>query len=79
MEQVESFICDIGFPEQAVNFKKEQIDGISLLLLRRVDVLQGLSIKLGPALKIYAHINRLQRSDNLTDALPISNQSDNLI
>lgn len=40
----------------------QEIDGQSLLLLKRSDVLQGLSLKLGPALKIYTHVMRLQTS-----------------
>ena len=38
----------------------QEIDGKSLLLMKRSDVLTGLSLKLGPALKIYTHIQRLQ-------------------
>ena len=38
----------------------QEIDGRSLLLMRRSDVLTGLSLKLGPALKIYTHVQRLQ-------------------
>ena len=38
----------------------QEIDGKSLLLMKRSDVLTGLSLKLGPALKIYAHVQRLQ-------------------
>ncbi|RWS16424.1 sterile alpha motif domain-containing protein 13-like protein [Dinothrombium tinctorium] len=60
VDEVEEFIREIGFPEQAHLFKEQEIDGRSLLLLKRVDVLTGLPMKLGPALKIYAHIFRLQ-------------------
>lgn len=39
----------------------QEIDGKSLLLMTRNDVLTGLSIKLGPALKIYEyHVKPLQ-------------------
>ena len=38
----------------------QEIDGKSLLLMKRSDVLTGLSIKLGPALKIHSHVARLQ-------------------
>ncbi len=34
---VESYIKEIGFPDQAHLFKEQLIDGRSLLLLRRVD------------------------------------------
>lgn len=41
----------------------QEIDGKSLLLMQRSDVLTGLSIRLGPALKIYEHhVKVLQRS-----------------
>lgn len=40
----------------------QEIDGRSLLLMQRADVLTGLSIRLGPALKIYEfHVKLLQR------------------
>lgn len=42
---------------------QQEIDGKSLLLMQRSDVLTGLSIRLGPALKIYEnHVKVLQRS-----------------
>ncbi|RZF48778.1 hypothetical protein LSTR_LSTR008127 [Laodelphax striatellus] len=46
-------------------FKEQEIDGKSLLLMKRSDVLTGLCIKLGPALKLYRHVKQLQirRSD----------------
>lgn len=41
----------------------QEIDGKSLLLMQRSDVLTGLSIRLGPALKIYEHhIKVLQKT-----------------
>ena len=42
----------------------QEIDGPSLLLLKRSDVLQGLSLRLGPALKIYNHVMKLQTAGN---------------
>ncbi|XP_039296135.1 polyhomeotic-proximal chromatin protein [Nilaparvata lugens] len=46
-------------------FKEQEIDGKSLLLMKRTDVLTGLCMKLGPALKLYRHVKQLQirRSD----------------
>lgn len=42
---------------------QQEIDGKSLLLMQRSDVLTGLSIRLGPALKIYErHVKVLQRT-----------------
>lgn len=60
IEDVATFVKFIGFPDQSMIFKEQEIDGISLLLLKRMDVLTGLSMKLGPALKIFGHIQRLQ-------------------
>ncbi|KAF7271421.1 L(3)mbt interactor in ovarian somatic cells isoform X2 [Rhynchophorus ferrugineus] len=48
------------FPEEAKVFKEQEIDGRSLLLLKRMDVLTNLNLKLGPALKIYRHVTMLQ-------------------
>ncbi|XP_042549718.1 atherin [Dipodomys spectabilis] len=61
MDVVEYF-TEAGFPEQASAFQEQEIDGKSLLLMQRADVLTGLSIRLGPALKIYEHhIKALQQ------------------
>ncbi|XP_076353536.1 histone acetyltransferase KAT6A-like [Tachypleus tridentatus] len=60
IDDVEGFFSYVGFPEQASAFKEQEIDGKSLLLMKRNDVLTGLSIRLGPALKIYNHVKRLQ-------------------
>jgi len=38
----------------------QDIDGASLLLMKRSDVLVGLHLKLGPALKIYNQVKKLQ-------------------
>ena len=43
----------------------QEIDGKALLLLTRTDVLDGLPILTGPALKIFAHIQRLQTKGTL--------------
>uniref|UniRef100_A0A9J8CC62 Sterile alpha motif domain containing 1a n=1 Tax=Cyprinus carpio carpio TaxID=630221 RepID=A0A9J8CC62_CYPCA len=60
---VASYFSSVGFPEQALAFRTQEIDGKSLLLMQRSDVLTGLSIRLGPALKIYEnHVKVLQRS-----------------
>ncbi|XP_067237506.1 sterile alpha motif domain containing 1a [Chanodichthys erythropterus] len=60
---VARYFTSVGFPEQALAFRTQEIDGKSLLLMQRSDVLTGLSIRLGPALKIYEnHVKVLQRS-----------------
>ncbi|XP_034046044.1 sterile alpha motif domain containing 1a [Thalassophryne amazonica] len=60
---VASYFSAAGFPEQAAAFRTQEIDGKSLLLMQRSDVLTGLSIRLGPALKIYErHVKVLQQT-----------------
>lgn len=60
VDDVETFICFIGYPEPAEKFKEQEVDGISLLLMTRNDVLNDITPRLGPAIKIYGHIQRLQ-------------------
>lgn len=63
VSDVVSYFTEAGFPEQASAFKTQEIDGKALLLMQRNDVLTGLSIKLGPALKIYEHhVKALQKT-----------------
>ncbi|XP_043819917.1 sterile alpha motif domain-containing protein 13 [Dromiciops gliroides] len=58
---VVNYFRRVGFAEQALAFQEQEIDGKSLLLMTRNDVLTGLSLKLGPALKIYEyHVKPLQ-------------------
>lgn len=52
-----------SFPKEAAVFQEQEIDGVSLLLMRRSDVIQGLGFKLGPALRIYKQIIMLQTRD----------------
>ncbi|XP_041356602.1 histone acetyltransferase KAT6B-like isoform X2 [Gigantopelta aegis] len=60
IDDVYNFFSEIGFPEQANAFIDQEIDGKSLLLMKRSDVLTGMSFKLGPALKIYQYVEGLQ-------------------
>jgi len=60
VDDVASFVKFIGFPDQSVIFKEQEIDGVSLMLLKRMDILTGLCMKLGPALKIFGNVQRLQ-------------------
>ncbi|KAM6972428.1 sterile alpha motif domain-containing protein 1 [Aplochiton taeniatus] len=63
ISDVVSYFTAAGFPEQALAFRTQEIDGKSLLLMHRNDVLTGLSIRLGPALKIYErHVKVLQKT-----------------
>ncbi|CAC5396251.1 unnamed protein product [Mytilus coruscus] len=59
-DDVVQFIISVGFKDQAEAFREQEIDGQSLLLMKRSDVLTGLDIRLGPALKIYQHVLKLQ-------------------
>ncbi|XP_054855908.1 lethal(3)malignant brain tumor-like protein 4 [Eublepharis macularius] len=54
VEEVAGFIQRLpGCKDQAALFRQEQIDGEAFLLLNQSDIVKILSIKLGPALKIY--------------------------
>ncbi|XP_041359765.1 histone acetyltransferase KAT6B-like [Gigantopelta aegis] len=68
IDDVVTFFKSVGFDEQAEAFREQEIDGKSLLLMKRSDVLTGLSIKLGPALKIYVHVKCLQTTGHKHNA-----------
>ncbi|XP_056594570.1 lethal(3)malignant brain tumor-like protein 4 isoform X2 [Triplophysa dalaica] len=56
-EEVSDFIHSLpGCEEQAKQFREEQIDGKAFLLLTQRDIVKIMSVKLGPALKIYNSI-----------------------
>uniref|UniRef100_A0A672G7B9 SAM domain-containing protein n=1 Tax=Salarias fasciatus TaxID=181472 RepID=A0A672G7B9_SALFA len=60
-EEVAGFVKGLpGCKEHAATFKTEQIDGEAFLLLTQTDIVKILSIKLGPALKIYNSILMLK-------------------
>jgi len=42
------------------SFTFQEIDGHALLMMSRKDVVCGLNLLLGPALKIYRHVLKLQ-------------------
>lgn len=48
------------FPRHAHVFKDHEIDGPSLYLLKRKDIIRGFNIEIGPALKLYNHILMMQ-------------------
>ncbi|XP_033221931.1 uncharacterized protein LOC117176048 [Belonocnema kinseyi] len=58
-EQVYQYFARL-FPKEAEIFRHQDIDGPSLLMMKRSDVLNGLDLLLGPALKIYRHVLKLQ-------------------
>ncbi|XP_026057479.1 lethal(3)malignant brain tumor-like protein 4 isoform X2 [Carassius auratus] len=56
-EEVADFIHSLpGCEEQSKQFREEQIDGKAFLLLTQRDIVKIMSVKLGPALKIYNSI-----------------------
>ncbi|TKS87297.1 Transmembrane protein 200C [Collichthys lucidus] len=53
-----------GCEEQAKQFRDEQIDGRAFLLLTQRDIVRIMSIKLGPALKIYNSILMFKHAED---------------
>ncbi|XP_064822567.1 polyhomeotic-like protein 2 isoform X5 [Oncorhynchus masou masou] len=63
VEEVYDFIHSLpGCQEIADEFRSQEIDGQAMLLLKEDHLMSAMNIKLGPALKIYAHINMLKDS-----------------
>uniref|UniRef100_A0A3B4XKK3 Polyhomeotic-like protein 1 n=1 Tax=Seriola lalandi dorsalis TaxID=1841481 RepID=A0A3B4XKK3_SERLL len=61
VEEVSHFISSLqGCEELASQFLSQEIDGQALLLLKEEHLMSTMNIKLGPALKICAHINNLR-------------------
>ncbi|XP_041867554.1 polyhomeotic-like protein 1 isoform X2 [Melanotaenia boesemani] len=61
VEEVSQFISSLqGCEELASQFLSQEIDGQALLLLKEEHLMSTMNIKLGPALKICAHINNLK-------------------
>ncbi|KAM6990552.1 polyhomeotic-like protein 3 [Tautogolabrus adspersus] len=61
VEQVFSFINSLpGGQDVAQEFRSQEIDGQALLLLTEDHLVSSMNVKLGPALKICAHINSLK-------------------
>ena len=54
------FSCTFTQLWSSCNF--QEIDGKSLMLLQREDIIRNMNLKLGPALKIYEKIKILQKS-----------------
>ncbi len=51
----------VKFPRHAHVFEDEEIDGESLYSLTREDVVHRFKVKLGPSLKIFNHIEKMQQ------------------
>ncbi|KAF7656614.1 hypothetical protein LDENG_00038920 [Lucifuga dentata] len=65
VQQVSEFIESLtGCEEQAKQFTDEQIDGRAFLLLTQRDIVRIMSIKLGPALKIYNSILMFKHAED---------------
>ncbi|XP_056334510.1 polyhomeotic-like protein 3 [Danio aesculapii] len=63
VEQVCSFISSLpGCHDVAAEFGCQEIDGQALLLLTEDHLMSAMNLKLGPALKICAHINTLKQT-----------------
>ncbi|XP_077592690.1 uncharacterized protein LOC144209981 isoform X2 [Stigmatopora nigra] len=63
VEQVTAFVRQLpgcGGGEVSSAFRLQEIDGQALLLLTEEHLMSGMNLKLGPALKICAHINALK-------------------
>ncbi|XP_071538932.1 uncharacterized protein [Panulirus ornatus] len=60
VDQIMEYFDDKGFKTVSEVFKEQDIDGTALLMLTRSDVLMGLNLKLGPALKLYKQVRILQ-------------------
>uniref|UniRef100_A0A3Q4G692 SAM domain-containing protein n=2 Tax=Neolamprologus brichardi TaxID=32507 RepID=A0A3Q4G692_NEOBR len=61
VEEVSQFISSLqGCEDLASQFLSQEIDGQALLLLKEEHLMSTMNIKLGPALKICAHINSLK-------------------
>ncbi|XP_061401260.1 polyhomeotic-like protein 2 [Musca vetustissima] len=63
VDKVYEYFCK-QFPKEAYIFKDEEIDGRSLLLLKRSDVVKKLPLKLGPSLRLYSAILKIQAQSN---------------
>ncbi|VDD81248.1 unnamed protein product [Mesocestoides corti] len=61
VDQVAEWLREQGaFDKEAEAFRQQDIDGACLMLLKRMSVLTDVGIKLGPAVKIFDRIKRLQ-------------------
>ncbi|XP_059589206.1 lethal(3)malignant brain tumor-like protein 1 isoform X4 [Alligator mississippiensis] len=65
IDEVFSFVQTLtGCEDQAKLFKDEMIDGEAFLLLTQADIVKIMSVKLGPALKIYNSILMFKNADD---------------
>lgn len=64
IDEVYTYFLGKDTPEFAQILKDHQIDGDALLLIKREDVLDRFNLKLGAALRLYAHIISIQYKNN---------------
>ena len=67
LQQVNNFQNYIHFLDLILHYNLQEIDGRSLLLMHRTDVISSLGLKLGPALKLFSCIKKLQTRRNFPD------------
>lgn len=65
----------LGCEDEAKRFKHEEIDGNAFLLLTQCDIIRLMSIKLGPALKIYNAILMFKHGEDRSRPSCKDNQS----
>nr|XP_033494067.1 lethal(3)malignant brain tumor-like protein 4 isoform X2 [Epinephelus lanceolatus] len=76
VQQVSDFIESIpGCEEHAKQFRDEQIDGRAFLLLTQRDIVRIMSIKLGPALKIYNSILMFKHAEDRSQSQAAADSS----
>ncbi|XP_041451451.1 histone-lysine N-methyltransferase 2D [Drosophila obscura] len=66
VEQVTTYLARF-YPNEAQAFNIQDVDGTSLMLLTREDVINGFGFKLGPALRVFQVILSLQSRTNSVD------------
>ncbi|KAL8570654.1 hypothetical protein ACOMHN_039089 [Nucella lapillus] len=63
VDQVATFIGSLpGCQDVETNFREQEIDGDSLLLMSQADIVKILNVKLGPALKIFTSVVFFQQT-----------------
>ena len=60
-KDVHTFMVTVGFNRTAEILLDNKVDGIAFMLMRREDILSRLSLKLGPALKLYAFLAGIRK------------------
>ncbi|XP_065571510.1 polyhomeotic-like protein 2 [Artemia franciscana] len=61
---VYDYFVKVGFKREAETFKEEEVNGITLLVMHRSDLVKGLGLKIGPSVEIFRHILKMQSKFN---------------